>query len=131
MGHRAVIADCKGNGAITIETNLVVLPQDGNEAQVIGGRAIEHLANAVTAVTIHLDIGGIGESHLGQLVIGDFIHTTLGDSDFHPLASGKFGSGRIDGSVESIGIAGREDRQDRQASKLKFCQFAHIIFDFS
>ena len=95
MRQRAVVAESIVNGSAAIETDLVVLAQDRYTFQIISNIRTKHLADAVSTITIHFDIGGIGESHLGQLVIGDFIHAALGDSDFHPLASSKLRRSRI------------------------------------
>ena len=109
MRHSTVVADGITNRAISIETNLVVLTQNGNSFQIIGCRSIEHLGDFITTRAIHLYLRRVRKAHTLQLIIGNLIHTTLRDGDFNPLACSKLRCSRIDRSVERAGIASTEN----------------------
>ena len=126
VGSGGAVRHRIGNRATAVKTNLVAFTQHGDSLQVVGGTAVQHLTDAVTAVAVDLHLGRVVETHRTQFLIRDFIHTILRNRNLHPIAGGESGSGRIDRRVERMGSHRHTECHQCCAYELKFSQFAHI-----
>ena len=113
-----VIREDEIDGAISIETELVVVTHHGNGCQVIDDRAIEHLVDAAAAETVQTYRRGVVEAHGAKLVIGNLVHTRLGNGYLYPLACCKLGLGGIMGHTKSTGDAGAQQQHHGSADYL-------------